>query len=48
MNGSGNRWTVRIVGIILVIVFALLMLNLEKQLLVLQKQRRPAAPATTT
>ena len=38
----GNRWTVRIVGVILIILFALLLLNLEKQLLVLQKQRRPA------
>lgn len=42
----GNRWTVRIVGLILIILFALLMLNLEKQLLILQKQRKPAATST--
>jgi hypothetical protein len=42
----GNRWTVRILGVILIILFALLMLNLEKQLLVLQKQRKPAATST--
>jgi len=44
----GNRWSVRIVGVILIILFALLLLNLEKQLLVLQKHRRPAPAATST
>jgi len=44
----GNRWTVRILGIILIILFALLLLNLEKQLLVLQKQRKAAPAATST
>jgi hypothetical protein len=44
----GNRWTVRIVGVILIILFGLLLLNLERQLLILQKQRRPAPAATST
>ena len=44
----GNRWTARIVGIIFLILFALLLLNLEKQLLVLQKQRKQSAPAATS
>ena len=44
----GNRWTVRILGAILIVLFALLLLNLEKQLLILQKQRRPAPAATST
>jgi uncharacterized integral membrane protein len=44
----GNRWTARIVGIIFLILFALLLLNLEKQLLVLQKQRKRSAPTATS
>jgi len=46
MNGS--RWGGRILAIGLIVIFALLLLNLEKQLLVLQKQRRPAPAATST
>ena len=44
----GNRWTARIVGIVLIIIFAMMLLNLEKQLLVLQKQRRPEPASTST
>ncbi len=41
-----NRWAVRILGILIIIVFALLMLNLQRQLLMIQRGSR--APATTT
>ena len=41
-----NRWAVRILGILIIIVFALLMLNLQRQLLMLQRNHR--TPATTT
>jgi hypothetical protein len=41
-----NRWAVRILGILIVIAFALLMLNLQRQLLLIQRSHR--APATTT
>jgi hypothetical protein len=43
-----NRWGVRILGIFLVIAFLLLMLNLQKQLLMLQRMQQPATPTTTT
>ena len=42
-----NRWGVRILGALLLVIFMLLMLNLEKQLLVLQKNRQPASTQTT-
>lgn len=42
-----NRWAARILGILLIVVFALLMLNLQRQLLMLQRSRR-AAPTQPT
>lgn len=42
-----NKWGVRILGALLLVIFLLLMLNLEKQLLVIQKNRKPAATQTT-
>ncbi len=39
-----NRWSIRILGIFLIIAFLLLMANLQKQLVMIQRQR----PATTT
>ena len=39
-----NRWVIRILGILLIVAFALLILNLQKQLLMLQKEHQ----ATTT
>lgn len=42
-----NKWGVRILGIFVLLAFMLLMLNLQKQLLLLQRARNPR-PATTT
>jgi hypothetical protein len=42
-----GRWGVRILGALLLIIFFLLMLNLEKQLLVLQKNRKGPSTQTT-
>ena len=41
-----NRWSVRILGLILLVVFLLLLVNLEKQLLLLQRDRPAAATST--
>jgi len=41
-----NRWSVRILGLILLVVFLLLLVNLEKQLLQLQRDRPAAATST--
>ena len=43
-----NKWTVRILGIFLIVAFMLLMLNLQKQLLMLQRNQPQNPPATTT
>ena len=44
-----NRWGVRIIGILIIIAFALLMLNLQKRLVTLQRERQtPATPSTAT
>jgi hypothetical protein len=45
-----NRWTARILGLLLLIVFLMLMLNLEKQLQMMQQTRGEsgATPAQTT
>lgn len=46
-----NRWGARIAGLILLLMFALLFLNLQRQLVAIQKARRqstPAPAATTT
>ena len=40
-----NRWGVRILGLFLLVAFLLLMMNLEKQLLQLQRDR-PAETST--
>lgn len=42
-----SRWTARILGIIMLIVVMLLFMNLQRQLLMLAKQRG-VKPATTT
>jgi len=42
-----NKCTVRFLGIFVLLAFMLLMLNLQKQLLMLQRARNPQ-PATTT
>ena len=42
-----NRWAVRILGLLLLLAFGLLFLNLERQLMKLRQMREPA-PATTT
>ena len=44
MNG---RWAARILGLILILVVMLLFLNLQRQLVMLSKQRG-VKPATTT
>ena len=41
-----NRWVVRILGIVLLLAFVMLMLNLQRQLATLQQTRQP--PATST
>lgn len=43
-----NRFAVRILGIFFLIAFLLLMMNLQKQLLMLQKNRQPAPTQTST
>jgi len=44
-----NRWALRILGILLLLVFALIMLNLQRQLVQMERSRRqPAATTTTT
>ena len=41
-----NRWGARIMGLILLLIFMLLFLNLKKQLTMMQRtQNPPAAPA---
>jgi len=42
-----NRWPARILGVILILVVMLLFLNLQRQLVMLSKQRG-VKPATTT
>ena len=44
-----SRWTSRILGLIMVIIFLLVLMNLQKQLLLMQRQHTPqttTAPAT--
>src|SRR5581483_916895 len=43
-----NRWTARVVGILMLLVFVLLMMNLQRKLLQLQQSRRAPATSTTT
>lgn len=43
-----NRWGARIAGLILLLMFALLFLNLQRQLVALQKARQQQAAPTTT
>ena len=43
-----NRWAVRIIGILILIVFLLLMANLQNKLVQLQRARAAQAPPTTT
>ena len=42
-----NRWGVRILGIVLLLFFLLLMANLQRQLVMMQRARS-ANPATST
>ena len=41
-----NRWAVRLLGVLILLVFILLMFNLQKQLLMIQRTRQPAATTT--
>ena len=43
-----NRWTVRILGLFLLLIFLFLFANLQKQLVQIQKARGGRTPATTT
>ena len=43
-----NRWTVRIVGLLMLIVFLLLMANLQKKLVEIQRARAAQGQTTTT
>lgn len=40
-----NRWTVRILGVALIIVFTLVMTMMYKQLVALQRAQQQSAPA---
>ena len=41
-----NRWGIRILGLLIIIAFFLLMLNLQKQLVTLQKERQGTTTST--
>jgi len=41
-----NRWAVRIVGILIILVFVLVMMNLQRQLVMMQRNRQPASTTT--
>jgi hypothetical protein len=43
-----NRWAVRILGLLLLLAFGLLFLNLERQLMKLRQMRDPATATTTS
>jgi len=38
---NGGRWAARILGLIMLIIFFLVMFNLQKQLLMMQRNRNP-------
>ncbi|HEX9163819.1 MAG TPA: hypothetical protein VF980_19070 [Thermoanaerobaculia bacterium] len=41
-----SRWTARIIALLILIVFVLMMANLQRRLIELQRARRPAATST--
>jgi hypothetical protein len=41
-----NRWAVRMAGALVLLALALVLLSLHRQLVALQKARRPAATST--
>lgn len=41
-----SRWTIRIIGIVMLIGLLLLLANLQKRLIEIQRNRRPAATST--
>jgi hypothetical protein len=43
-----NRWAIRIAGIIMLLIFMLVFINLQKQLAMMQRARGGQRPATTT
>lgn len=43
-----NRWAARIIGILMLIVFLLLMMNLQRKLIQMQRSRGTPATSTTT
>lgn len=43
-----NKWAARILGFLMIIVFVLVMFNLQRQLLMIQKNRRATTTSTTT
>lgn len=38
-----NRWVVRLIGVLMLLIFILLLVNLQRQLAVLHRTRKPAA-----
>ena len=43
-----GRWTARILGLIMLIVFFLLIFNLQKQLVMMQRHRNPQTTTAPT
>jgi hypothetical protein len=43
-----NRWSARILGFLMVVIFLLLLMNLQKQLLMLQRERNANPVITRT
>jgi hypothetical protein len=42
-----NRWTARVVGLLLLVVFSMMFLQMYKTLVALQREYAPAATTTT-
>lgn len=43
-----SRWTVRIIGLVMLIAMLLLLASLQKRLIEIQRTRRPPATSTAT
>jgi hypothetical protein len=43
-----NKWTFRIIGLLLILMFTLVFVQLYKQLVTLQRQQAPAASSTSS
>ncbi|GAC1434620.1 MAG: hypothetical protein NVSMB68_07030 [Thermoanaerobaculia bacterium] len=46
VDGMNARWTARIIGIVMVIALLLLLANLQRRLVEIERTRRPAATST--